>query len=279
MVAATDLKSVGRNSVPVRVRPPAPTISSSTILPLFGDGFVQMQQLKKFALTLLDGRKREFHYRETTADNGVIRQILKNGDYSFKRLRRGSELIEKYSRIVTQGKKPLILDAGANIGASVVWFQNEFPDSHVLAFEPDTDNFELLVKNTQFLNVDLRLAALGSMDGRASIVNPEADAWGFRTEIDDAGKVQLISISRTIGEEKAKNCEPFIVKIDIEGGEDNLFANSTSWVEDFPVLIIELHDWLFPRKGTSRNFLKAISKLDRDFVHLGENIFSIKNDL
>ena len=71
--------------------------------------------------------------------------------------------------------------------------------------------------------------------------------------------------------------EPFIVKIDIEGGENDLFANSTSWIDDFPLLIIELHDWLFPMKGTSRNFLMAISKLDRDFVHHGENIFSINN--
>ena len=71
---------------------------------------------------------------------------------------------------------------------------------------------------------------------------------------------------------------PFIVKIDIEGFESDLFAENTDWVNDFPVLIIEMHDWLFPGQRTSSNFLKTIARLDRDFVYLGENVFSIRND-
>jgi len=34
---------------------------------------------------------------------------------------------------------------------------------------------------------------------------------------------------------------------------------------------------MLPRQGTSRNFLKCIANLDRDFLHIGENIFSIRN--
>ncbi len=71
---------------------------------------------------------------------------------------------------------------------------------------------------------------------------------------------------------------PFIVKIDIEGFESELFSGNTDWINEFPVLIIEMHDWLFPGQRTSTNFLKTISQLDRDFVYLGENVFSIRND-
>jgi len=39
-----------------------------------------------------------------------------------------------------------------------------------------------------------------------------------------------------------------------------------------------LHDWLLPGQGTSRSFLKCMAALDRDFVHIGENVFSIRND-
>jgi hypothetical protein len=56
-----------------------------------------------------------------------------------------------------------------------------------------------------------------------------------------------------------------------------LFAQDTGWIAEFPILIIELHDWLFPKKGTSQNFLKAIAAHDRDFVYVGENIFSLRN--
>jgi hypothetical protein len=69
------------------------------------------------------------------------------------------------------------------------------------------------------------------------------------------------------------------VKIDIEGAEAELFSANTEWVDQTPLIIIELHDWLLSRQGISRNFLRCVSSLDRDFVHIGENIFSVKNDL
>ncbi len=70
---------------------------------------------------------------------------------------------------------------------------------------------------------------------------------------------------------------PFLVKIDIEGFEADLFKENTEWVQKFPVLIVELHDWMLPRSANSQNFLKCVSSLDRDFVFRGENVFSIKN--
>jgi len=33
-----------------------------------------------------------------------------------------------------------------------------------------------------------------------------------------------------------------VVKIDIEGGERQLFASGTSWIDKFPLMIIELPD-------------------------------------
>ena len=71
---------------------------------------------------------------------------------------------------------------------------------------------------------------------------------------------------------------PFIVKIDIEGFEDDLFSMNTEWVSMFPLFIIETHDWMLPRQGNSRNFLSVIASQNRDFIHRGENIFSISND-
>jgi hypothetical protein len=50
-------------------------------------------------------------------------------------------------------------------------------------------------------------------------------------------------------------------------------------VTDVPVIIIELHDWLLPKQGSSKPFLKCIADLDRDFVYIRENVFSVKNAL
>ena len=74
-------------------------------------------------------------------------------------------------------------------------------------------------------------------------------------------------------------CFPFIVKVDIEGGEEDLFSGSTEWVSVTPVLIVELHDWLLTKSASSRKFLQCISQLDRDFVYIGEDVFSISNTI
>ena len=71
---------------------------------------------------------------------------------------------------------------------------------------------------------------------------------------------------------------PLICKIDIEGGEENLFSTSDAWIDQFP-LDIELHDWLLPGTSNSKNFLSAISKRNFDIICRGENMFCFNNDL
>ena len=70
----------------------------------------------------LGSASREFRFRPKTSDEGVIAQIFKNSDYNFARLRRGPELMQLYERAVAAKKTPLIVDAGANIGASPLYF-------------------------------------------------------------------------------------------------------------------------------------------------------------
>ena len=228
-----------------------------------------------FEIQLQDGQKRPFYHRGTRADLGVIRQIFTDHDYALEKLRRVDEL-----RGLFQGmKQPLIMDCGANIGASVVWFAYRYPGCHIVAFEPEAENYHLLCKNTEGLNVDLRLAAIGSQNGKVSVFDPGSGEWGYRTQQDDQGSCDRLSITEVIESKVSAGYTPFITKIDIEGGESNLFETSTDWVADMPIMIIELHDWLMPKKGTSRNFIACVAKYDRDFVHIRENIFSIKNEL
>jgi hypothetical protein len=63
-----------------------------------------------------------------------------------------------------------------------------------------------------------------------------------------------------------------LVKIDIEGAESAVFAEPSEWLTSTAVLIIELHDWLFPWKGTSRNFFKRLGERNFDVVIRGENL-------
>jgi FkbM family methyltransferase len=225
-----------------------------------------------------NGTQREFFHRGTEADTGVIQQIFVNQDYSLERLHRGNELREFYEKSVRDGRSPLILDAGANIGASVVYWATTFPQAHITAWEPEGGNFELLKKNSDGLNVDLRFSAIGAMAGSAGLVDPGTGEWGFRAVAGAVGKrVPVEAAGSAVAEKLDAGYVPFIAKIDIEGGEADLFSRDTEWVDHFPVLIVELHDWLLPGTGNSRSFLRCVADRNRDFVFIGENVFSIRN--
>jgi FkbM family methyltransferase len=133
------------------------------------------------------------------------------------------------------------------------------------------------------LRVQAVRGAIASKPGFARVIDPGIGHWGYRTKnISDTsqsdGTVPRLTINEIYRQHSAR-CFPFIVKVDIEGGEADLFSGDTEWVEMTPILIVELHDWLLTRSGNSRAFLKCVSQLDRDFVYIGDEIYSIANDL
>jgi FkbM family methyltransferase len=230
-----------------------------------------------------NGINRDFQYRPDTSDLAVIKQVFSGSDYDLKRLRRGPELGEFYQAAIASKRPPLIIDGGANIGASSVFFAGAFPGARVIAIEPEGSNFDLLTKNARDLSIECVQGALASNPGSVELVDPGEGHWGIRTTVVGGGKQIGQSVSCvTINELYAAHalpCVPFIVKIDIEGGEHELFTINTEWVALTPLIIIELHDWLLPRKANSRPFLQCIAGHNRDFVYMGEHIFSIDNNL
>ena len=110
---------------------------------------------------------RPFYFRPGTSDESVMTQIFKQNDYSFGRLRRGQEIADFYHRIAASTKSPLIVDAGANIGASSVYFAYSFPEARVVAIEPEQSNFDLQA-NSQGMSIDPIRCALAA-DPRSSI--------------------------------------------------------------------------------------------------------------
>lgn len=222
--------------------------------------------------------RRDVFFRKGTSDEHVIWSIFDRRDYDLGKLARFAEILELVERRHRQGRHPLIIDAGANIGMSAVFFALTFPTALVVAIEPEPGNFELLVRNTQGLNVRCLRAALAARDGRVALVDPGEGNWGFRTQqtaSDDS--IPCVTMNGLYRELAAPDAFPFIAKIDIEGGEADVFASNTEWVAETPVIVAELHDWMLPKRGTALPFLRCVSALDRDFVHVGEDVFSIDN--
>ena len=236
--------------------------------------------MKKTRLYFNTGSTTPFVYRPGSSDEAVLKQIFFDADYELNRLARYDDILAEYRRIITSGLSPLIIDCGANIGASSIWFSKSFPEAQVFALEPEQHNHELLHANCSPYHPDITCenAAVSCIDETVFLHDPGEGNWGFRTnlEVGQSGiAVRAISIE-TI-EKLFPETELFLVKIDIEGGESRLFERNVNWI-DRAMVIIELHDRLFPCSANSQNFLQALAGRQRDFIYDDENIFSIRND-
>lgn len=197
-------------------------------------------------------------------------------EYDLEKLSRGTEIRELYKSISSSGRRPLIIDCGANIGFATKFFQSTFPNAKLVAVEPDAANMAMAQLNNEDSDVLFYEAAVSSELGSGELIDM-GSSNAFRVERSGAGDLDFVTINSILA--SIKEVTPFIVKIDIEGFESDLFSANTDWIDLIPVMFIELHDWMKPKQGISSNFLKEMSKRNRDFIHYDGYIVSIDNKL
>lgn len=212
-------------------------------------------------------------------DYQVANQIFVNEDYNLKKFARFEEINNYQDGLIKKNLKPLIIDCGGHIGLASKYFSVIYPHSKIILIEPEISNFENAIKNNlNNDNIEFLNAAIGSENAKCEMFDPGLGNWGYRTIKNNEGDFNVISVNQILKEYKKQNEMPFIIKIDIEGFENELFSKNIEWIDIFPIIIIELHDWMLPKTSNSINFLSEISKRNRDFLYAGENIFSIKNE-
>jgi FkbM family methyltransferase len=220
------------------------------------------------------------HLRESLSDHSIFWQCIVRRQYDFTHFPQYQRLIAAYHDAVKKGQQPLIIDCGGNIGLASIWFAMQFPDAVLYSVEPDRENFELLKLNTSNFGTRIRplLGGIWNQSGFLKIVNPESGSAAFRVDIsnersDDSIRAYTIAeICALAGVES-----PFIVKIDIEGAQANLFMNNTDWVSKTHLISLELDDWLLPWRGTSRPFFSCLSKYPFDYLLGEESIFCFRD--
>jgi FkbM family methyltransferase len=224
---------------------------------------------------VLPGNRR-FEYRPCAADREVCRQIFFMREYATDHLVRAKEIAAFYDAC----ENPLIVDAGANIGAAAVWHALTYPKAKIVAIEPDVSNFALLKKNAEAFPLITPLnAAIAARRGTLYLNDPGGGEWAFRTADKPVEKGYAVDALTLEDVMPTSGVTPFILKIDIEGAESDLFSRHCDALNQFPVVVIELHDWMLPGESNSRNFLQWHVEMKRDFVQMGENAFSISNSI
>ena len=227
---------------------------------------------------LMNGMQIRVRHRQCIADLSSIHQCLSRQQYNIPEIRGDHhDAFEKaYAKIISDGKRPLIIDGGANIGASSIWFATRYPAAHVVAVEPAPDNVALLHRNTAPFDVDVWEAGLGPVEGERILVDTGYGQASYRTMAGQQGKtVRIVTLNQILCDKDPARYEPFILKLDIEGGEAGMFDSDSNVGSHFPVIIIELHDWMLPGEKSSASFLRFHVESGRDFLQNGENSFSV----
>lgn len=203
--------------------------------------------------------------RPADSDVEVLRQVFLDREYSFSLYPPWQRVTAAYQELVAQGRTPIIVDAGANIGAASIHFRREFPKAAIVAVEPDPGNADLLRRNVEPHGVTVLEAALGSAPGHVS-VSKSKNSWGIRTQRADQG-CPVVTMADAFA---AAEGVPWLAKIDIEGFESDVFSRNLDWLDAVYAVILEPHDWLLP--GSSESFQRAFGERQFDMMMKGENL-------
>jgi FkbM family methyltransferase len=144
-------------------------------------------------------------------------------------------------RFLSDKKNPFIVDCGANLGMSVLYFKHLYPEAQVLAYEADQHIFSFLKKNVDsFGYKDVQLCNQAVWYKEEVLEFLAEGGAGGRIEKSSEGhkfvQVQAIRL-RDILE---KNQVDFL-KIDIEGAEYPVVKDCADLLSRIPFLFIEYH--------------------------------------
>jgi FkbM family methyltransferase len=239
----------------------------------------RVRRRQPFVATIA-GRPVTLHHRGTEADAFAAWQCFYRQQYRlppplFEPPHHDRAITAHYQALVAAGRVPLIVDAGAHIGAAALWFAARYPASRIVAVEPAEENLALLRRNAEEAGITVVAAALGDADGEAQLADTGQSSMGFRVGGEGPTRpVAMLSLPTLLARHAAE-AEPFILKIDIEGAERQMFAAGVDEAASrFPLIVVEEHDFMLPGHATASGFFRFHAEQGRDFVFANENIFS-----
>lgn len=162
----------------------------------------------------------------------------------------------------SKNKDPFIIDVGAHIGISVIYFKSIYPNSQILAFEPNPISFEILEKNisnNDIKNVVLINKAVWKDEGNKDFY---ATQWSSNSSFlfgswTQREKVNKIVVNTTTLHKYIDRAVD-LLKIDTEGSELNILKAHKDIFKKVKNICIEYH----PSKDTEvkdiLNILKPV---------------------
>lgn len=193
--------------------------------------------------SILAGRSDEFHANIPRSSKKVLLRLGTTDVAAYEHVFIGDE----YG--FSLAKEPsLIIDAGANVGMSAVYFALRYPGAKILAVEPELSSFAVLKRNAEmFANIVPVNAALWNRRCILQLQSGGAGHWGMRVVEDDGSLdsgVQATTLPELLKEHELEHVD--LLKVDVEGAECEIFGDALSWMSKVSVICVELHDRFRP---------------------------------
>lgn len=138
---------------------------------------------------------------------------------------------------------PVIIDCGANVGLSCVYFKKLFPNAVVTAFEADPKIFEFLKENlsaNKITGVEIFNKAVWINNTEIEIGTEGADGASVLSGSDNRITVKAIRLKEVL--EKSDRID--MLKIDIEGAEYEVIKDCGNSLSNVRNIFIEYHSFL-----------------------------------
>jgi FkbM family methyltransferase len=188
------------------------------------------------------------------------------------RNRLGAEYDAPVASFLQQHVKPgaICFDVGANVGVYVLQFAHwSRPSGRVIAFEPNPDAREILLKHIRFnglqQRVDIVASAIAAKEGQATLFKAGAEGMSRLGEPNQAiaGRVSPVTVPVTTLDAFSEKSalEPDWLLIDIEGFEIAALKGATRLIKrrkDELGVIVEMHPNAWDVAGTDRGDAESL---------------------
>jgi FkbM family methyltransferase len=167
----------------------------------------------------------EFHHARCFYD--TYKEVFKERMYEFK----------------STDSEPYIIDCGANMGLSVLYFAQTYPGAQIVAFEPEPPIYELLLRNIQryeLKNITVFKKAL--WNERTTLEFFTDTGMGGSVENKFSGQVPVKVETELLSSFITKPVD--FLKIDIEGAELTVLKECSSKLHLVRRIFVEYHSYV-----------------------------------
>ena len=145
--------------------------------------------------------------------------------------------LEKHYEYATDASEPFILDCGAHIGMSALYFALRHPRATIHAFEADADIAHILAKNVEAFGLD-------NVTAHNAAVWTHDHGVNFQVEGSDSGAVNADAATKApsirLRDILADNAVDML-KMDIEGAEFEVLEDCADVLRNVRATVLEAH--------------------------------------